>query len=144
MKTLSRSEDIIIVDGDILHRYIFKSDYVPSRNEARTSAFLPQNKYPNELSVYLQRELTLEQIWDIGYQYVGVYKGGSQPKATGELIASDVKRIKNDVLDKYLSLHPLYEPHRYHTNIANVQTSSPKDLLIAEKLLKIAKIIPRE
>ncbi|MDD4975954.1 MAG: hypothetical protein PHY93_16475 [Bacteriovorax sp.] len=136
-------KDSKICDQEFIQRFVFSGN-VSSKGVIRPSAFLPQPIYPNELSVYRTRDHCQEEMWAVGDEHVGKFHNPPrQVKASAEMSAGEVRKIRNDVSSKFLELIALSVPHRNHTNIENIQTTSPKDLLVAEKLLRISKSIKR-
>lgn len=126
-----------------MQRFVFSSNYKPGKNEIKPSAFLPQPSHPNELSLYRSIGLTQDELWLVGDQFVGNFMSPPrQVKASAELNVGTISTIRNEVLGKYLKVVAQPNPHPNHSDVENVSTQSPGDLMIAEKLLANLKRPP--
>jgi len=126
-----------------VQRFVFTERYCKPGKPINPAAMLPQAKYPNELSVYREIGLTQECLWQIGDKYIGSKMNPNKRTLVGlKLDVIEVEKIHNDISKKYLGVRRDPFPHKNHANILNVGCSSPKDQLIALKLMNIVKTPP--
>lgn len=124
-KKISRLEDIT--------RYIFsKKHYAKTTGRVKYPAFLPKK---GKTSVFRIDELSDEQIWNIGENYVAPISSRTL-RARGDIVASDV-------FDEDLAIKPDTKKHRLHTNIVGWPLEQAKIILLATNLADKAQLYLR-
>lgn len=116
----------VILQTEVLTRYVLSEKYYRSNGTVRHTAFMPPANL--RLSVYRSSGLSEEEIREIGNQRVAT------PQEKPLIGRADI--LGSDVLDsdKDLRLEPDPVPHPLHANITGWPEQRDKQKLIAIKL----------
>ena len=119
-----------------LSRFIFdKKHFSSDKMEAKPNAFVPQPKYPRELSVYETSDLREEDTWTLA-QYGRLDKN---VKAKASFTYADF-REKSDGLLRQLEIVNNGVPHPRHCNITNFPTEKSDRHQVALSLVEISTL----
>ncbi len=122
---------ILMVDENVVDhtenicRYLFQTGhFVASTGRVKYGGFLPA---PNgQTSVFRTSDLTSEQVWDIGQQFVAIPRNLTL-KGKADIIASQV-------FEENLLIEPDTNPHELHANIINWPEQRSEKILVAKKI----------
>lgn len=118
-----------------LSRFIFdKKHFSSDKMEAKPNAFVPQPKYPRELSVYEVSGLDNEEVWNLSRQV----RNDKLVKAKS-CFQYEIFREKADSLLKQLEIINNGTPHPRHCNITNFPTEKEDRLHVALQIIEISK-----
>jgi hypothetical protein len=121
----------------ILARFIFdERHWSKVKNKPKYNAFMPQNKYPEELSVYEIKGLDAEVIWSLA-QHVRTDKEVLSRADVCWPLVND----KSTELLKRLELKHDGKPHERHCNISGFSGDKEKDKLVALELAELATLV---
>ncbi len=119
-----------ILPLEVVTRYILsRRHYAPTAGRIKYNALMPKN---NESSVYRIHDLSHDEIWSIGHNFVEKLSERTL-YARGDLVASDV-------LETGLNIVPDTTQHPLHANIVGWPPEKPKKLILAKKLAQKAHL----
>ncbi len=120
----------------LLSRFIFdKKHYSTESNKVKRHAFMPQPKYPNELSVYEVSDLSDRAVWELALN-VRVDK---EVKARADFSTVHFQNKSNLLLSR-LTLENDQHPHLRHCNIKNFPTDKSDQQEMAMELASISTL----
>jgi hypothetical protein len=123
----------------VLTHFIFdKRQWDKENNTAKYQAFLPPNKYPEELSVYEIKDLHPEAVWNLA-QHVRIDK----PVLARADLAWPLTGHKETQLLNRLKLEHDGIPHERHCNITGFPGEKAENTLVAIELAKLATLIKK-
>ena len=109
-----------------------KSKFRPSNNTAKHSLFMPAND--NVLSVFRAHELSEEQVFSLGEEFVGA------PQGKGILAYASLRA--SEFRAETLSLVPTIDPHPRHVDVEgwsdHASNLNKAQILAAKSLLILA------
>lgn len=121
----------VVDKSELIGRFLFHSNEAAyNGGRVKYNAFLPA---PNgETSVYRISDLSCDEIWHIGRNYVA--------RARQKALRGRADVIASHILEKGLKIRPETKIHSLHANIIRWPTAKHEKKLIAEKLADKAKL----
>jgi hypothetical protein len=124
-------------DADKIARYIFERDWLRS-NPIKHNVFMPNSKYPNEISVFLVTECSEESIWDIGSRI----RTDKEVLARADLKVAEVQKIANG-MGGFLQVLVDGVGHPKHANIKAVPSEKSLMRVVATELAEKAHFVKK-
>lgn|SRR5258708_3221602 len=130
----------IIGNSERLSRYIFNisSFKTSAKHHLESTAFLPNPKKDNTVSVYRTDKCDEDKVWWLSDRFVTRFMvARKQSIARADINASYV------LANPQLKLESCTRPHPRHANVSGWPSEKPAQKLIALKILQSAKIVIR-
>jgi hypothetical protein len=124
-------------DSDKITRYIFDRDWLRS-NPIKHNVFMPNSKYPNEISVFLITGCSERNIWDIG---AGIRRD-KDVLARADLRVADVRKVANGT-GGLLQVMVDGVGHPKHANIKAVPSEKSLIRVVATELAEKAHFVKK-